>query len=42
MKIAMSILLTAILTENFDVDTATATTDAEAWIAKLNECDLVE
>jgi hypothetical protein len=31
-----------ILTENFDVDTATATTDAEAWIAKLNECDLVE
>ena len=31
-----------ILTENFDVDTATATTDAETWIAKLNECDLVE
>lgn len=31
-----------ILTENFDVDTATATTDAESWIVKLKECDLVE
>ncbi len=34
--------IVTILTENFDVDTATATTDAEAWITKLHECDLVE
>lgn len=30
------------LTDNFDVDSATALRDAEAWIAKLKECNLVE
>ncbi|MBQ3208982.1 MAG: PqqD family protein [Alistipes sp.] len=32
----------AILTENFEVDTTTATADAKAWVEKLHECDLVE
>lgn len=31
-----------ILTENFEVDTVTATADAKAWVEKLHECDLVE
>lgn len=31
-----------ILTENFEVDTVTATFDAKAWVEKLHECDLVE
>ena len=30
------------LTENYDVAREVATTDAERWIEKLNECDLVE
>ena len=30
-----------LLLENFYVDEATATKDAEAWIAKLKECGLV-
>lgn len=31
----------ALLLENYDVDEATATKDAEAWLAKLKECNLV-
>ncbi len=31
----------ALLLENYDVDEATATKDAEAWIAKLQECNLL-
>ncbi len=31
-----------ILTENFEVDTDTATRDAQAWVDKLHQCDLVE
>ena len=30
------------LTENYDVAREVAATDAERWIAMLNECDLVE
>ena len=30
------------LTENYDVAREVAATDAERWIEKLNECDLVE
>ncbi len=30
-----------ILLENYEVDEATATKDAESWIAKLKECNLV-
>ena len=31
----------AVLLENYQVDEATATKDAEAWIAKLQECGLL-
>ena len=31
-----------ILTDNFEVDTDTATADAKVWVEKLHECDLVE
>ena len=31
----------ALLLENYNVDESTATKDAEAWIAKLNECNLL-
>ncbi len=31
----------ALLLENYNVDEPTATKDAEAWIAKLNECNLL-
>ena len=30
-----------LLLENYEVDEATATKDAEAWIAKLKECSLI-
>ena len=30
------------LTDNFDVDEATALQDAERWVAKMKECELVE
>ena len=31
----------ALLLENYNVDEPTATKDAEAWIAKLHECNLL-
>ncbi len=31
-----------VLTENFDVEHSIALADAERWIAKMNECDLIE
>lgn len=31
-----------LLTEHYDVDAATALRDAEAWIARLAECGVVE
>ena len=31
-----------VLTDNFDVDSATALRDAENWVAKLQECNLLE
>ena len=30
-----------LLLENYEVDEATATKDAEAWITKLKECSLI-
>lgn len=30
------------LTDNFEVDEATALQDAERWVAKMKECGLVE
>lgn len=30
------------LTDNFDVDEATALQDAERWVTKMKECGLVE
>lgn len=32
----------ALLTENYEVDAATALRDAEAWCAKLAECGVLE
>lgn len=31
-----------VLTDNFDVDAATALTDAERWVARMSECNLIE
>ena len=31
-----------ILTENYDIDDATAAADAKVWVEKLVECELVE
>ena len=31
-----------ILTEHYDIDSATATADAKVWVEKLTECELVE
>lgn len=31
-----------VLTDNFDVDAATALADAERWVARMSECNLIE
>jgi hypothetical protein len=31
-----------ILTDNYEIDTTVALTDATAWVEKLKECELVE
>lgn len=31
-----------VLTNNFDVDAATALADAERWVARMSECNLIE
>jgi len=33
--------IAAILVENYGIDTATAESDAKAWIEKLQECSLI-
>ncbi len=31
-----------VLTDNFDVDATTALADAERWVARMSECNLIE
>lgn len=33
--------IAAILVENYGIDTATAESDAKAWVEKLQECNLI-
>ena len=34
--------IAAILVENYGIDTATAESDAKAWVEKLQECNLID